>query len=132
MKDLDPLVFVAVFQEMLGILFWPLVAFVVLGAVALLAVLIRDHGLESRRLVRAEALGILGGFAAIALMLWVTASNPRDLLGGPIDWLVTLAIWIAGAFGTTIFLYVMQSLLSARVRTVPGARDRVHTFKAAE
>ncbi|OYW74779.1 MAG: hypothetical protein B7Z37_16425, partial [Verrucomicrobia bacterium 12-59-8] len=24
-------------------------------------------------------------------------SNPRDLLGGPIDWLVTLAIWIAGA-----------------------------------
>lgn len=114
MKDFDPLVFVAVFQEMLGFLFWPLVAFIVLGAFALLAVLVRDRSVNSRRLIRSEVIGFFGGFVAIGLMLWVTGSSPRDLLGGPIDWLLTVAIWAAGAIGATIASYVVLNLASGR------------------
>lgn len=112
MKQLDPMVFVAVFQEMLGWLFWPLVGFILLGALALLAVLIRDGGIHSRRLIRAEVIGFFGGFIAVGLMLWVTASNPSDLLGGPIDWLLTIGIWVAGVIGATIATYVGLSLIS--------------------
>jgi len=111
MREFDILVIVAVFQEMLGGLFWPLVGFIVLGALALLAVLLRERGIDSARLVRAEAAGFFGGFVAVGLMLWVTASRPEDILGGPIDWLLTLAIWAAGAAGTTIAAYVGFSLL---------------------
>lgn len=111
MKQLDPMVFVAVFQEMLGWLFWPLLGFILLGALSLLAVLIRDGGIHSRRLIRAELVGFFGGFVAVALMLWVTASNPSDLLGGPIDWLLTIGIWAAGVIGATIASYVGLSLL---------------------
>ena len=111
MKQLDPMVFVIVFQEMLGPLFWPLLAFILLGALALLVVIIRDGGIHSRRLIRAELVGLLGGFAAVGLMLWVTASSPADLLGGPIDWLLTVAIWIAGVIGATMASYVAFSLL---------------------
>jgi hypothetical protein len=123
-KELDPLVFVAVLQEMLGGLFWPLVAFIVLGALALVLVLIRERGLDSIRLVRAELVGFFGGFVAIGLMLWVTASRPEDLLGGPIDWLLTVAIWAAGTVGSTIAVYVALSLLNLRhgARAAPFPR----------
>ena len=60
MKQLDPLVFISVFQEMLGLLFWPLAAFIVIGAFALLAILVRDQGIQSRRLVASEIVGFLG------------------------------------------------------------------------
>lgn len=117
MKELDPLVFVAVFQEMLGLLFWPLVAFIVLGALALLVVIVRDRRVDSRRLILSEALGVIGGFVAVGLMLWVTESSLGDLLGGPIDWLLTVAIWVAGAIGATITIYVALGLVSPRPRT---------------
>jgi hypothetical protein len=112
MKQLDPMVLVVVFQEMLGPLFWPLIAFILLGALALLVVLIRDRGVHSRRLIRAELVGLIGGFAAVALMLWVTASSPGDLLGGPIDWLLTIAIWVAGVIGATMVAYVGLSVIA--------------------
>lgn len=116
MKDLDPMVFVAVFQEMLGGLFWPLAAFILVGALALLAILIRDRRVDSRRLVLSEAFGIFGGFLAVGIMMWVTESSLVDLLGGPIDWLLTVAIWVAGAIGTTIALYVALGLMRGRPR----------------
>lgn len=115
MKDLDPMVFVAVFQEMLGGLFWPLVAFIVLGALALFAVLVRDRGIDSRRLVRAELVGLVGGFFGIWLMLAITNSRLADI-GGPIDWVLTIAIWAAGAVGATIAGYVVLSLIGGTAR----------------
>lgn len=111
MKQLDPMVFFFVFQEMLGPLFWPMALFILLGAFALVAVLVRDGGIHSRRLLRAELIGIPGGFIAVAFMLWLTASTPSDLLGGPIDWVLTIAIWVAGAIGATIVSYVGLSLI---------------------
>lgn len=111
MKDLDPMVFVSVFLEMLGGMFWPLVIFIVTIAVALIAVLIRDRTIHSIDLVRAELVGLVGGFVGVSMMLGVTASKPEDVLGGPIDWLLTIGIWIAGAIGATITAYVGFSLL---------------------
>lgn len=114
MKELDPAVFMVVFQEMLGVLFWPLAGFIVLGALALLAVIIRDRRIHPQRLLISELVGFFGGFLAIALMLWVTESAAQDLLGGPIDWLLTVAIWVAGAIGATIAAYVGLSLIAGR------------------
>lgn len=116
MKQLDPMVFVSIFQEMLAGFFWPLIGFVLLGALALLAVLIRDRRLHSRRLVVSQAIGVLGGFVAIGLMLWFTNSHLADLLGGPIDWLVTIGIWVAGAIGGAIAAYVALSFPQGRLR----------------
>jgi len=121
MKELDPLVFVAVLQEMLGLLFWPLAVFIVVGAAALIAVLVTERGLKSRRLVQAEVAGVFGGFLAIGLMLYVTASRPGDILGGPIDWLLTLAIWSAGAIGMTMATYVLLSAIALRNGRAAGA-----------
>lgn len=115
MKDFDPLVFVAVFQEILGWLFWPLVVFVILGALALAAVVIRDRGVDSRRLLLAELVGFFGGFAGIWFMLAVTGSHLGDI-GGPIDWVLAIAIWAAAAIGATIATYVGLALTNVRAR----------------
>lgn len=115
MKDLDPTVFVAVFQEMLGPIFWPLIVFIVLGALALLVVLVRDRGLDSRRFVRAELVGIVGGFLGIWFMLAVTGSRITDI-GGPIDWILVIGIWAAGAIGATITAYVLMGIVGGSAR----------------
>jgi hypothetical protein len=117
MKNLDPMVFVSVFQELLGALFWPLVAFIIIGALAAIFVIVREGGLRSARLVRAELVGIAGGFIAIAFMLWITNSRLADVLGGPVDWLLTIGIWVAGAIGATLVAYVGFAMLRMRRRT---------------
>lgn len=112
MKDLDLWVFVSVFQEMLGPFLWVLVALAVLGTAAFLALLIRDRGLSSRRLVRAELAGILGGVLALLVMWLVTHSGIGDV-GGPVDWVLIAVIWTAGAVGTAVLAYVALSLFGA-------------------
>ena len=42
MKELDPMVFLSVFQEMLGPLLWIMLLVAVVGTVAFLALLVRD------------------------------------------------------------------------------------------
>lgn len=114
MQQLDPMVFVSVFQEMLGIAFWPLVALILLVTLALLGTLIRDRGVDSRRLVLSQAIGMVGGAIAIGAMLWFTSSTLADLLGGPIDWLLTVGIGLAGTIGGAMTAYVALSLLLPR------------------
>lgn len=119
MKELDPAVFVAVFQEMLGgPLFWLLAAGIALTTLAFLYVLIRDRGLTSRRFLGAEALGLAGGAAAVLSMQAITNSGFRDV-GGPIDWLLVALIFVLGAVGTTLLVYTLWSLVGGRA----AARD---------
>ncbi|MEW6255968.1 MAG: DUF5368 domain-containing protein [Pseudomonadota bacterium] len=117
MKELDPMVFLAVFQEIFGLFFWPLVAFVVLGLLAFLAILMRERSIDPRRLVWSELVGLGGGFVGIWFMMAITSSRIEDL-GGPIDWLLATGIWAAGAVEATIAAYIVLYLLGFGHRTM--------------
>lgn len=113
MKDLDLATLVAVFQEMLGWSFWVVLAGCVLATLAFAYVLLRDRGVVATRLVRAEAIGVAGGVAAVVTMFAVTNSGLSDM-GGPIDWLLAVGIFVAGLFGATIAAYALMGLFAPR------------------
>lgn len=96
MKDLDFATLVAVFQEMLGWTFWPLVVLAVLATLSFLRVLLRDRALIARRLVWAEVLGLFGGMAAVFIMFTVTSSSFADL-GGPAGRWTGCLCWASSA-----------------------------------
>ena len=104
MKEFEPLVFLAVFQEMLGPLLWIMLLLAVGGVAAFVLLFVREKGIDSRRLVRAELIGLVGGVAALVLMAKVTVSGFSDA-GGPIDWLLVGLVWGTGLAGTTILAY---------------------------
>jgi hypothetical protein len=109
MKDLDIATFVAVFQEMLGAWLYVAAAAAVLATLAFLWVLLRDRRIVSGRLVWSELLGVAGGVAAVLIMHAVTSSGFRDI-GGPIDWVLTALIFLAGAAGTMVGVYALMGL----------------------
>lgn len=104
MKELDPLVFLAVFQEMLGPLLWILILLAVGATLAFLGLLIKEKGLVAKRLVRAELFGLLGGVLALVLMAKVSSSGFTDA-GGPADWFLIALVFGAGLVGTVILIY---------------------------
>ncbi len=106
MKELDPYILLAVFHEMLGPLLWVLVAVAVVGLVAFVALVVRDKGLVSRRLVRSQALGLLGGPLALVLMARVSSSGFTDA-GGPADWILIALVFGAGLVTATIVFYTV-------------------------
>ena len=111
MKELEIGVLVSVFVEMLGpILFWLLVAAALMVTAAFVWVLVRDRGLDSRRLVRAQVVGLVGGVAAILFMQWITNSGFRDI-GGPVDLLLVALIFVLGAIGAAILAYTVQAVV---------------------
>ena len=120
MKQIDPMVFVAVFQEMLGLAFWPLAGFILLMVVAVVLTVVREGRISPRRLVYAQGIGAFGGVLAVWAMLWFTSSRATDLLGGPIDWLLTLAIAAAGVIGGAMIVYVALSFAPASARRGPA------------
>jgi len=116
MQDFEIWMFLAVFQEMLGWAIWPIAVLCVLATLALGVVLLRDRRLVAPRLLRAELLGVLGGVVAVATMFAITNSWPGDM-GGPIDWLLAIGIFVAGGLGTAIAAYAVAGLFAGR----PGA-----------
>ncbi len=104
MKEIDVATLLAVFQEMLGPLLWVLIALAAAATVLFVWVLLRERGLRPRRLVWAELAGLAGGIAAVAFMLSVTQSQLADI-GGPIDWVLVAAIFLAGGIGTVVAAY---------------------------
>ncbi|MFT7400603.1 MAG: hypothetical protein ACI83N_000187 [Hydrogenophaga sp.] len=62
MKELDPWVFVSVFQEMLGFWLWAMLLGALAVVLAFVVLVVWGKTIVSRRLVRAELLGLLGGF----------------------------------------------------------------------
>lgn len=106
MKELDPYVLLAVFQEMLGPLLWLLMAIAVVGTAAFVALLLREKGIVARRLVRAQALGLLGGAFALVLMAKVSSSGFTDA-GGPADWFLIGLVFGLGLIGSAIVLYTL-------------------------
>jgi ABC-type multidrug transport system permease subunit len=112
MQELDPFVFLAVFQEMLGFWLWVLVAVAALGIGSFIYTVIRDRGLRAGRFVAAQLIGVAGGFAALFFMWWITSSSIRDV-GGAIDVVLVLAIWTGGFLGGTILSYGLIGLALA-------------------
>jgi hypothetical protein len=104
MKELDPLVFLAVLQEMMGPLLWLLLLLALAGSAAFAALLWRERRLPARRVVQAELLGLLGGALALVLMAKVSSSGFTDA-GGPADWFLIAAVYAAGWLGTSVLAY---------------------------
>lgn len=113
MKDLDPLVFLAVFQEMLGPLLWLLVLLAVGGTLAFVLLLVREKGIVARRLVRAELAGLFGGVLALILMAKVSSSGFTDA-GGPADWFLIALVFGLGLIGTSIIVYAFMGWRRAK------------------
>ncbi|PKO86257.1 MAG: hypothetical protein CVU18_15870 [Betaproteobacteria bacterium HGW-Betaproteobacteria-12] len=112
MKELDPLVFLAVFHEMLGPLLWLMLLIIVAGTAAFVALLLKERTIHSKRLVRAELAGLLGGGLALVLMAKVSSSGFTDA-GGPADWFLIALVFGVGLVGTIVIVY---SILGWRVR----------------
>lgn len=113
MKDLDPFVLLVVFQEMLGPVLWLLLALAAFGLIGFAVVFLRERRLDSRRLVRSELVGLIGGGLALVLAAKFTVSGFTDA-GGPVDWLLVGLIWGVGLAGTTILAYAVQGLVCRR------------------
>ena len=106
MKELDLLILLSVFQEMLGALLWPLLAIMVLGTLAFMLLLVRERSIVSQRFVRSQALGLFGGVFALMLMANVSSSGFTDA-GGPADWLLIALVFGLGLVGAAIVFYTI-------------------------
>lgn len=115
MQELDPMVFLAVFQEMLGPMLWVLLLAAVVAVLAFVALLLRERGIVSRRLVHAELLGLLGGGVALVIMAKVSSSGFTDA-GGPADWFLIALVYGVGAVATVILTYSIMGWISPRRR----------------
>lgn len=109
MNTLDLLVFLAVFEEMLGPWLWLGIVAACVALIAFLLVLRREGGLRARRLVLAQIVSVLGGVAAILVMQHVTSSGFRDI-GGPIDWVLGVTIFAVGGVVSFIATYAALGL----------------------
>jgi uncharacterized membrane protein AbrB (regulator of aidB expression) len=116
MKELDPWVFVAVFQEMLGFWLWIYLIVAVVGTVAFVSLLVRERTVVSRRLVQSELMGLLGGVVALVIMARVSSSGFTDA-GGPADWFLIALVYGVGFVVTTVLLYTVMGWMR-----VPKAR----------
>lgn len=111
MQELDPIVLLSVFQEMMGPGVWALILLAIASIVGFVLVLRREGALDSRRLVRSELIGVVGGVAALVIMAQVTRSGFTDA-GGPVDWLLVGVIFAIGLVGATIAAYAVQGLMN--------------------
>ena len=114
MEEFSFMTILAVFEEMFGRwLFWTMVVVAVAITLAWLYVLIRDRALSMRKFLLAQLSMPIGGIAAVWFVMVMTNSGLADI-GGPIDWLVLLSVFAAGAVGFAILVYVVQSLLRGK------------------
>lgn len=114
MKDLTFGTLLAVFEEIFGTgLLWAMVSFAALVTVGYIYVLIRDHSISWRKFLLAQLSMPIGAIVSIWFVLLMTSSRLSDL-GGPVDFIVFLGIAVAGAMGTAILVYTVQSLVRPR------------------
>ena len=114
MKELDPLIFWYVFQEMLGApLLWLLIILIAGGTLAFLFLLFKERTIIARRMVGAQAIGLLGGALALVVMAKVSSSGFTDA-GGPADWFLIALVFGLGAVGTTVLGYTVGGYIHCK------------------
>lgn len=117
MSELDPIVLLAVFQEMLGApLLWLLIILGIVTPLAFITLLLRERRLVSSRMLYSQAAGLLGGGLALVLMTRVSSSGFTDA-GGPADWLLIGLIFGLGLIVTTLTLYSIAGWTQALRRS---------------
>ena len=105
MSELDLIMLLAVFREMLGApLLWLLIILGTATPLAFITLLLRERRLVSGRMLYSQAAGLVGGGLALILMARVSSSGFTDA-GGPADWLLIGLIFGLGLVGTTLMLY---------------------------
>jgi hypothetical protein len=119
MKEFDPWVYLAVFQEMLGLWLWLGLAGIAVLIAALVVLVRRERAVDWRRLVRAELLGLAGGGLALVLMAAVSSSGFTDA-GGPADWILIVLVYAAGFAVTTLLGYTVAGWLRPRAAARAG------------
>ena len=120
MKELDPFILLAVFQEMLGLWLWVLLAVALGWVLAFVVLLVRERGLVPGRLVRSQVAGVLGGALALVLMAKVSSSGFTDA-GGPADWFLIALVFGLGLVGATILVYTVAGWVRS---STPSAARR--------
>jgi hypothetical protein len=118
MKELDPMVFLAVFQEMLGAWLWIGLVASAATLVAFVALLLRERRIVSRRLVQSELLGLFGGAMALVIMARVSSSGFTDA-GGPADWFLIALVYGVGLAATVVLVYTLMGWLRPRAGSTP-------------
>jgi hypothetical protein len=114
MKDLTFGTLIAVFEEIFGRgLFWAMVALAVIVTALYIYVLIRDRAVSWRKFLWAQLSMPFGALAAVLFVQKMTRSGFSDI-GGPVDIIVLLGVAVAGAIGTAIFVYTVESLVLRR------------------
>jgi uncharacterized membrane protein YhaH (DUF805 family) len=114
MEEFSFMTIIAVFEEMFGRgLFWAMVLVAAVITLAYLYVLVRDRAMSMRKFLLAQLSMPIGGALAVWFVMLMTNSGFRDI-GGPIDWLVLLGVFAAGAIGFAILVYVVQSLVRGK------------------
>ncbi len=114
MQELDLAVLWIVFDEMLGVWLWPLLALVLFSVLGFAWSLVRERGLSTPRFVRAQAGGLVGGVLALITMAKVSSSGYTDA-AGPIDWLLIGLVFGAGFVLVTLGLYAVVGCFGRRV-----------------
>ncbi|MGY6549822.1 MAG: DUF5368 domain-containing protein [Roseinatronobacter sp.] len=118
MEEFSFMTILAVFEEMFGRgLFWGMVVVAAVITLGWVYVLVRDRSLSMRKFLLAQLSMPVGGIAAVAFVMAMTNSGFADI-GGPIDWIVLLGVFVAGAVGFAILVYVVQSLVRGKVASV--------------
>ncbi|WP_127142793.1 DUF5368 family protein [Pelagibacterium montanilacus] len=109
MSTFDPAIIFTVLVEFFGPWLWLVLLLAAIGITLFVLAWLRDRKLLVGRLQAALVLGILGGFAALAFTWWITHSSIGDV-GGAIDAILVVGIWLAGFLGATILSYGVLAL----------------------
>ncbi len=112
MQQVDFVTIMAVFQEMLGGWLWVLLAIIVFGTLAFIALLMLEKGLIASRMIKSQAAGLVGGVVALFIMTLVSSSGFTDA-GGPADWFLIAIVYGLGFVGSAIILYTLVGWIHA-------------------
>lgn len=115
MKTMDISVFISVFQEMLGVWLWIMLITAAAGIIGFVLLMVKEHGLVSKRFVAAEVFGLFGGVLALIIMAQVSSSGFTDA-GGPADWFLIVLVYGAGFIASIILTYVVMGLFSKTIQ----------------
>lgn len=130
MSELDLAVFWSVFAEMLGFWLYIIIAVAVVTTILFIRAVLQEQGLDFRRFVMSQALGLAGGLAALFFMWWITNSSIRDV-GGPIDALLVVGIYLLGWAGATMLFYAVSGLMRSRPADADASPVRSRSTRAA-